>query len=308
MNATIRQRSRPTSRTSRHVRRLVALVVLASAGLVTPVLATRPASALTDVERVIASSTRNSQPSKSQSAACPAGKVVVGGGGIAGGASASVHLAGFRPRVNLSGNSVVQVRADEAETGFDGNWAVFAYITCAPAPAGWEIVSESSDVSSDATRTATVDCPPGKMAVAFGGWTDGPTGQIHLTGAFPTPGLTGVTATAAEDLTGTVASWTVTAYAVCVTPLRHVVLLHTASPGFNTDGPNGAGMAIDCSIGSKSLLGIGIRITGVTAQAIIQEVTTAGDPPVKAYLTTNRDAAAPATSGSFRIEAFLICD
>jgi hypothetical protein len=294
----------------RLVRRLAVLAAVAAAVLVTPVLATSPAQALTDVERVSATSSQDSASSKSVGVACPPGKVIVGGGGWTGVGSGfgTVHLSGFRPRVNLSGNSVMQVRADEAETGLTSTWAVSAYATCAPAPAGWEIVSATSAVTSDATRTQTVDCPPGKMALAFGGWADGaPAGQVHLTGAFPTPGLTGVTATAAEDQSGTPASWTVTAYAVCVTPIRDAFLIQKAAPGFGIDGPNGVGMAIECHGSAPVLLGLGIRIAGVTQQAVIREVLPFSSPPGKANLGTDRAAAAASTSGSFRTEAYLIC-
>jgi hypothetical protein len=299
-----------SERRSRVGRRTVVLAAIASAILVTPVLATSPAEALTGVERVDARSSQDSASSKSVSVACPPGKVIVGGGGLSGVGSGfgTVHLAGFRPRVNLSGNSVMQVRADEAETGLAATWAVSAYATCAPAPAGWEIVSAASAVSSDATRTQTVDCPPGKMAIAFGGWADGaPAGQVHLTGAFPAQGLTGVTATAAEDQSGTPASWTVTAYAVCVTPIPDVFLIQKAAPGFGIDGPFGVGMAIECHGSAPILLGLGIRIVGVTQQAVIRDVLPFSSPPGKANLGSDRDAAAPSTSGSFRTEAYLIC-
>jgi hypothetical protein len=308
MNHTIRDRNR-SGITSRPVRRLVLLAFVAAAVLVTPVLATTPAHALTDVERVSAASRRDSASSKSVSVACPAGKVIVGGGAVAGAARgfASVHLTGYRPGVNLNGDSTMQVRADEAETGNTADWAAAAYATCAPAPPGWEIVSAASAVGSDATRTQTVECPPGKMAIAFGGWLAAPDGQVHLTGAFPTPGLTGVTATAAEDRTGTPAEWQLTAYAVCVTPIRELILVQTARPGFAVTASDGVGIAIGCHASAPTVLGIGIGIVGVTREAVILDVIPVGSPPGKIVLSTDRDAAAPSTGGAFRTEAYLIC-
>jgi hypothetical protein len=66
-------------------------------------------------------------------------------------------------------------------------------------------------------KTATADCPAGKMVVGGGLMSSGTT-NVTLRANSPVTGNTGWTVTANEQVTGT-PNWSLTVYAICVTAL-----------------------------------------------------------------------------------------
>src|SRR5688572_17202876 len=106
------------------------------------------------------------------------------------------------------------VFAEEDETGYAGSWSVTAHAMCLSSAflAGWEIVSQTGTGGSGSTQAVTVVCPAGKDAVGIGATVAGNApGQVFLTGVFPSADLRGANAKAADDQTGYVSGWTVTA-------------------------------------------------------------------------------------------------
>ena len=82
---------------------------------------------LTGLERVTASSCCNSNSSQAVTASCPAGKKVVGGGGFATTAPATVVLFRSEPLADLSGWQA----AGKETVSTTGTWGVGAFAVCA---------------------------------------------------------------------------------------------------------------------------------------------------------------------------------
>ncbi len=147
---------------------------------------------------------------KSVTATCPGDKRVVGAGAEVQPGDGQVLIAAIRPD---AGRRSVTVTAREDETPTTAAWRVLAIARCANRPVGLtRVVATSAGTSQD--KSVSAACPTGKRMLAPGGEISA--GQVLLTGLRPdhhTP--TGVLASAREDETGTPASWTVTAYAIC---------------------------------------------------------------------------------------------
>jgi len=111
------------------------------------------------------------------------------------------------------------VAASEDQTGFAGTWALQAYAICADPPPGLQIVSATGTAGSDAFQAVTASCPPGKFAIGAGGRINGGGGQVDLN-TIAEGGFWSLRTTAGgtEDLDGFSGTWSVTAFAVCVTP------------------------------------------------------------------------------------------
>jgi hypothetical protein len=89
---------------------------------------------------------------------------------------------------------------------------------CADAVAPSYYLSSAATASSD-DKSATVTCPPGTQVHAAGGnltQTGGSPTSLVIDGVTTDPSLSSVTVDAAEDETGTNASWTVYANALCL--------------------------------------------------------------------------------------------
>ncbi|WDZ83627.1 hypothetical protein [Micromonospora cathayae] len=84
-------------------------------------------SPLAGLARVAGIGVLDSNPVKSATATCPAGKLVHGVGGEIDGGAGQVRLTGLEP----ISDTQVRVTAAEDEDGFTGNWAPRAYAICA---------------------------------------------------------------------------------------------------------------------------------------------------------------------------------
>jgi hypothetical protein len=128
-----------------------------------------PAQAIPGLVRVAATSANDSSSPKSVSAVCPAGTVVLGGGGQITNGAGQVLLTALEP-VNASNS--YHARGHEDDDGYNGNWQVTAYAMCARAPAGLQYMSRTG-VEQSATfgHYVTVQCPTGKHLIGYGGRT-----------------------------------------------------------------------------------------------------------------------------------------
>jgi hypothetical protein len=189
----------------------------------------------------------DSTATKTIAAVCPLGKRVLGGGARINGGQ-HVVLTQLQP-VSTSGptgrDSYV-VAASEDQTGFTGTWALQAYAICADPQPSLQVVSQISIPSSGipgggAFEGISVSCPAGKYAVGAGGRISTSSigrGQVAL-GTIAEGGIYSARTTAGgtEDPDGFAENWSVSAYAVCVTPASlsdlRVVKLQSASDATN---------------------------------------------------------------------------
>ena len=167
-------------------------------------------AALTGVVRV-GPATATTSAAKGLTATCPAGTRVIGAGGDTTGANGEVLLDVMRPNAALTS---VFLHANEDEDGTAAAWYLQAFIICAVAPVGLELVTATSAASS-ADKAVTAPCPGGKRLLGSGAEIVGAPSQVLLDGQVPNPGLTAVTVNALEDETGTSATWSIKAYAIC---------------------------------------------------------------------------------------------
>src|SRR5687767_3095994 len=150
--------SAPTSRTRF---RVVLVGACLAATAVLQAVPTSPAAAVVGLSRVISTSASTSV-NKTQSATCPAGKVVVGGGGYVTGGVGQVGIDRSTP---LTTGTSYSVSAREDGSGYAGNWSVTAIAFCAPPLIGLTYVSATTAPSSVASRTVSVFCASGRKAI-----------------------------------------------------------------------------------------------------------------------------------------------
>jgi hypothetical protein len=109
-------------------RRILTSVNLAAAAvLASQLMVVAPAQAVPGLVRVQTAGPINSDW-KTTNANCPAGTIVLGGGGRINRASGQVVMDTMLP---LSDGSAYSVTGREDENGFAGNWGVRAYAVCA---------------------------------------------------------------------------------------------------------------------------------------------------------------------------------
>ena len=146
------------------------------------------------------------------------GQPEVGVGGRINGGAGQVHLTNLAPDTNGTVD-FTSIAGQEDATGFDGAWTVTAYATCATTPVNFTPVSATSPASS-ANKSATLSCPAGTRVHGAGGQlTPAASGAVDRSlvidkVAIDTE-LRSVTVRAVEDETGTAASWSVKALALC---------------------------------------------------------------------------------------------
>ena len=173
-------------------------------------------TAIAGQEVVGVESLADSTAEKSVTAACPAGKRVIGGGGAIGTSDFAVQriLTGVTPNSTLT---TVTATGHEDEAGYSQDWTVVAYAVCAAAPAGLQRVTATSPLGSDEFSQASVNCPAGKHILGIGGTINGGEGQVLIDDLRTDAALSKATITGFEDTTGFDPDWNVTAYAICVT-------------------------------------------------------------------------------------------
>jgi hypothetical protein len=145
------------------------------------------------------------------------GQTEVGFGGRINGGAGQVHLTNL---VRDSNGTVdfTAIAAQEDANGFAGAWTVTAYAVCANA-ANFTSVSATTPPSS-ANKSATVSCPAGTRVHSAGGQlTPAASGQVNRSLVIDNVAidaqLRSVTVRAVEDETGTAATWSVRALALC---------------------------------------------------------------------------------------------
>jgi hypothetical protein len=152
----------------------------------------------------------------SAQADCPAGKKVVGAGGLVG-SDVEAHevLDDIMPDFDLSGVTVEAMHDGNPQSP-DETLPVFAYAICAnPQPAQQMVFTQSA--ASPGDKIATVACPSGTRVHGAGAGLSGAFGQAHLDriGLNGADALGGTDVDARQDLDGTSQNWSAWAFAIC---------------------------------------------------------------------------------------------
>ena len=246
-------------------------------------------------ERVLVASATDSS-NKSVTAACPAGKQVLGAGGSVLEGFGQVIFDDLTAAANLGS---VTVKGVEDETGAPSLWKAQAVAICAAPPAGLARVSATSALNSS-NKSVTATCPAGKRVLGTGAGINAGNGQVGIDDMRPNPGLTAVTVQALEDQTGQAGPWNVTAYAICANPLAGLERVSATSS--LDSGPNRSATAT-CSPG-KTLIGTGSDINAGTGQ--VQQIEVFPDQNL-----THVDVIAieddTGFSGPWSVTAYAIC-
>jgi hypothetical protein len=207
------------------------------------------------------SSITNGTDTKSVSVRCPEGTKPIGGGFfVSGGAGGRISVTRLQA---LSPSNTYAVTATEADDGAPGDWALHAYASCAPAPAGLIYVPFSTASNSSSSKVATATCPAGTRVHGTGARLLGDGGQVYLDDVQPSSDLTSVIASAYEDGSGYAGNWQLWAYAVCANPVNLSLQMADTRPADSTDDAVG----VACPAGTW-LHGWGGSINSATGRAL----------------------------------------
>ena len=229
----------------RTLRTTLAIALLAGLPVIT---LTSPASGVVSgQETVSVTSARDGSNVKSVTASCPPGKRVIGAGTEfePGGA---VVLQGML----ASPGSVVATAAESRQQPI---WSMKSHAFCADRPAGYQIVSATSPTNGSSPKSITASCPPGRRVIGTGAEISGGDGRVALDELRPRTDT--VTATA-DNLGDFDQPWSVTAQAICATPLTGLEIVTAVSD--LGSAPTRLAQA-NCPTG-KRRLGSGFDISG----------------------------------------------
>jgi hypothetical protein len=169
--------------------------------------------------QIVSASTTPSSTSVQQAvASCPGSTKTLGTGAQINNPGGQVTLQTNRSDDPLG---IVRAVAKEDANGYSASWNVISYAVCASLPATFEVASQGVIASPLDTKSAFVDCPPGKYVHSAGVATSGTPPGLTTTPAgvavqvvFPQGSLTRVEVFAAET-SPTSVSWDVAAFAIC---------------------------------------------------------------------------------------------
>jgi hypothetical protein len=191
----------------------VATTALLGAGII---VAAGPTSAATvgigSPRDAIAVSAADSTGTKTATATCPTGTVVIGGGGSISGGGDQVRIRGLFP----VGATAFRVIGKETVGGYAGNWSVTAQARCATPPAGLEYRAATATGSSSDVRAVRATCTSDRKVIGVGAAVGGD--QIAIDAVAPSSDLTSVLARTYLS-GGTSTAMNVTAYAICANPI-----------------------------------------------------------------------------------------
>jgi hypothetical protein len=165
--------------------------------------------------QVVAATGPSNSNNKHMTAACPAGKRLLGAGGEIVGQESRVVMNDLIPNPELT---AVTVRGVENQNGTAANWFLRAYAVCASPLPGLQLAHGVSGLDSADSKNALATCQGGRRVVGAAAEITGGVGQVVLDDLTPNAALTTVTATGFEDQDGTAEDWRVHAYAICASP------------------------------------------------------------------------------------------
>ncbi|WP_328342003.1 hypothetical protein [Micromonospora sp. NBC_00421] len=233
---------------------------------------------------------------KSQSAVCPTGTAVIGGGGaITGSGLGQVGMDIVQP---LADAALYSVTGREDPNGVAGNWAVTATAICAPAPAGLEVVTGHSAVNSTNPKFLELFCPAGKRAIGGGGAAVG-SGASDVLLEDLRIHQSSVTVAGVEAGNAFAGNWSVDASVICVDPLAGEQRVTVDSADNSTASRT---VTATCPAGTR-VHGVGGEIVGGEGQVRLTELR-----PTSSTTATVRAAEDESGfSGNWKVRAYAVC-
>ncbi|TDB70240.1 hypothetical protein [Micromonospora sp. KC723] len=291
------------------IRRIAAptLVLVLGATVTGVVAAPNPASAaVPGLVRISAVSASNSNDFRSVTAACPAGKVLIGTGYEVNGATGEVVVDDFTPNGStVTAPTAVTVGAYEADT-FAGSWSVTAYAVCASPLAGLVRVTAAGTTDSNDFHGTTAACPTGKVMTGAGFEMTGATGEAVVDDFTPNgstvtaPTAVTVGAYEAETFTG---NWSLTAYAICASPVPGLVRFTAVSASNSTDSRF---VTANCGSG-QVLTGTGFEMTGATGEVVVDDLRPNGSAVIAPTSVTAGAYEEDVFAGNWTLRSYAIC-
>ncbi|WP_431928312.1 hypothetical protein [Micromonospora wenchangensis] len=270
---------------------LLSTVVLGQLALSGPVAAVPGLSVLTTVGP-------GNSVAKSQSAVCPAGTAVIGGGGaITGSGLGQVGMDIVQP---LADARLYSVTGREDPDGVAGNWAVTATALCAPPPAGLEVVTGHSAINSVNPKFLEVFCPAGKRAIGGGGAALAlGSGASDVLLEDLRVNQSSVTVAGVEAGNAFAGNWSVDVSVVCVDPLAgdQRVLVDSVASSTATRSATAT-----CPAG-KRVHGVGGEIVGGEGQVRL----TGMRPTSSTTVTVSAAEDGDGFSGTWKVRAYAVC-
>ena len=242
--------------------------------------------------RITATSGSNSNDYKYVTARCPEGKRLLGAGGKIAGGSGEVEMDDISLRKATSGPpAAVRVYAYETDP-YASNWTVRAYAICAFPLVGQELKEVTSAVDSPEGRGVTASCSPGTRLFGSGGRVEGGQGEVLMNflevNGSPISAPTSVTVIAHESETYP-NNWSVTAQAICASPVTGLVRIRAVSDLADSDNKS---VTATCPSGKK-VVGTGGRVavdvdaSGELDDYVISAITPTGSSvTVRAFKET----------------------
>jgi hypothetical protein len=283
--------------------RLAFVSAITCASLAASVLVSPAAMAVPGLQLISFSSPHDSSANKRARAACPAGRQVVGAAASILNGQGQAILTGYRP-VDGGSLSYVDVAAREDQTGYAGSWSLTAYALCALPVAGWQIVSATNVPGSPSNATVIANCPAPKRPLGFGGWIDNPgAGQVILNDTYVTSVETATGATGVEDEAGFAGIWSVSAYAICATPVPGRQVVTGAFPPAGMDSSSPKSFTLSCPAG-KSVHGIGARINGSIQDTTLDDLVPAANLTSVTFSAFEDEDGEP---GGWQLRGIVVC-
>ena len=264
--------------------------------------AAAPAQAVPNMVFVSATSVSNSNLGKVQSASCPAGRRVLGGGGFVLNGGTEVTINSMRPVIGLSGDSFEVVASAVPRTdgtSYRGSWAVLAYAVCGSAPAGLEYITATTSSEFGVSRSVIASCSAGKKLIGLGGAVAPDFGFVMLDEVAPSATLTAVRVTAFQSEVPLPFAWRVTATAICANPIPGLTLVQGISSLNSLDKI----VDVSCPAGTK-VHGLGHDLAGANGQAGV-EALFPGQPLTSIRLRAVEDP--NGLSANWQARAYAIC-
>lgn len=225
----------------KHTWRTRCVVGTALAGLAATATAASPALGASSDPTAITSysitkgayTTNNSANNKRADVSCPAGTVVLGGGGEIDGAFGRVGLRSVEPYLGWDGRYHVSVTAAEIPRNTLQAWKVRAIAACGKRPAGYSITRWKHSVSDSSTvfKTADAPCPAGRKPIGYGARVTGGSGNVSLRTMNVTGGTRTVRVSASEAAEDATSRWYVSGLAVCASAGQVEKLGHWSTSG-----------------------------------------------------------------------------
>ncbi|QDY11078.1 hypothetical protein FJK98_31275 [Micromonospora sp. HM134] len=235
---------------------------------------------------------------KSQSAVCPAGTTVIGGGGaITGSGLGQVGMDIVQP---LADAGLYSVTGREDPDGVAGNWAVTATALCATPPAGLEVVTGHSVINSVNPKFLEVFCPVGKRAIGGGGAALAlGSGASDVLLEDLRVNQSSVTVAGVEAGNAFAGNWSLDVSVVCVDPLagdQRVIVDSVASSTATRSA------TATCPAG-KRVHGVGGEIVGGEGQVRL----TGMRPTSSTTVTVSAAEDGDGFSGTWKVRAYAVC-